>query len=118
MLAEQGLIRIRNTIEHAYHCDLCVPDWGPDIRGPRYVCLDCINGDLCADCYASWKNSQEEMEYCKGHTFYEIPRSCWYGFKEGVVMPDGSTLPQVLDLLEERFTLLLESGRMSNSDQN
>ena len=49
------------------------------------------------------------MEVCKGHTFYEIPRPCWYQLKEGTVMEDGSTLPQVIDLLEERFTSLLET---------
>ena len=48
------------------------------------------------------------MEFCKGHTFYEIPRPCWYHFKEGVVMEDGSTLPEVIEFLEKRFTELLQ----------
>jgi hypothetical protein len=109
VFAEQGLIH-GNDIEHAYRCDLCVHVLGPSIRGPRFVCLDCIDGDLCADCYASWEKSNGEMEFCKGHTFYEIPRRCWYNFREGVVMEDGSTLPQVIDFLIGRFTTLLENA--------
>lgn len=73
------------------------------------MCLDCVEGDLCAECYSSWQKSNGEMEHCKGHTFYEIPRPCWFGFKDGVVMGDGLTLPGVVDFLEERFTKLLES---------
>jgi hypothetical protein len=109
VFGEQGLLH-GNTIEHAYHCDLCVPQIGPDIRGPRFVCLDCIDGDLCADCYANWEKSNGEMEHCKGHKFYEIPRPCWYQFRERVVMEDGSSLPQVIDFLMERFSALLENA--------
>ena len=108
VFVEQGLIR-GNTVEHFYRCDLCTLEMGPNIRGSRFACLDCINGDLCADCYASWKKSNGEMEFCKGHTFYKMPRPCWYQLREGVVMEDGSTLSQVIDILEQRFTALLES---------
>ena len=47
------------------------------------MCLDCTDGDFCADCYASWKKSNGEMECCKGHIFYEIPRPCWFQFEKG-----------------------------------
>ena len=109
VFAEQGLVH-GNTIEHAYRCNVCGPNFGPDIRGPRFVCLECICGDFCANCYDNWEKSKGEMEFCKGHTFYEIPRPCWYQFREGVVQEDGATLPQVIEYLEERFTALLESG--------
>lgn len=111
VFAEQELIRGK-TIGHSYDCNLCgYAGMGGDIRGQRFRCLDCLDADFCADCYASWKKSNGEMDYCKGHTFYEIPRPCWYQFREGVVMEDGSTLPQVIDFLEERFTALLKSAR-------
>lgn len=107
--AEQGLSH-GNTIFHPNICDICAPDMGlSDIRGARFVCLNCICTDLCADCYSSWEKSDGEMEFCKGHTFYEIPRACRYQLGEGVVMEDGSTLLQVVDTLEEKFTVLLES---------
>lgn len=109
VFAEEGLI-CGKTIEHPYYCNLCGYGLMKEIRGQRFACLDCLEGDFCADCYASWKKSNGEMDYCKGHTFYEIPRPCWYQFREGVVMEDGSTLPQVIDFLEERFTALLKSA--------
>jgi len=107
VFAEQGLMR-GNMIEHNYHCNLCVHPSGPDIRGKRFVCLECIDVDFCDDCYSNWEKSNGEIEFCKGHSFYEIPRPCWYQFSGGVVMEDGSTLPQVINFLEERFTALLE----------
>jgi hypothetical protein len=76
------------------------------------MCLDCIDSDFCADCYASWEKSNGEMELCKGHTFYEIPRPCWYQLRAGAVMEDGSTFPQAISFLEERFTALLEMERI------
>lgn len=66
--------------------------------------------DFCASCYESWKVSGEEMEMCRGHSFYEIPRSCWYGFEQDVVMEDGSTLEDVIDLLVEKFTILVQAS--------
>jgi hypothetical protein len=50
----------------------------------------------------------EGKKMCEGHSFYEIPRACWYGFKEGVVMEDGSTLEDIINLLEKEFTTLVE----------
>ena len=107
--AEQG-INHGKWIEHAYHCDFCTV-FGTDIRGPRFLCLDCIGVDFCAGHYANWEKSDGEMDFCKGHRFYEIPRPCWYQFKDGVVMEDGSTLPEVIDFLEKRFTALLQDVR-------
>jgi len=112
VFSEQGLRVHDNVIEHFYSCDICVTSFGPDIRGARYICLDCIASDLCADCYTSWKASNGEMEHCKGHTFYQIPRPCWYQLEKGAVMEDGSTLDQVIDLLKKRFTWLLESTKV------
>ena len=108
--AESGFTH-GDTIEHAYRCNLCSPSFEPDIRGPRFVCLDCLCGDMCADCHANWEQSNGEMEYCKGHTFYEIPRPCWYHFAPGIVLEDGSTLSQVIDHLEETFTALLQCAQ-------
>ena len=108
--AESCLAR-GGIIEHTYRCNLCVLDMGPEIRGSRYMCLDCADSDFCANCYASWEKVDGEMEKCKGHTFYKLPRPCWYHFEDGVVMEDGSTLPQVIDYLEKRFTMLLEGER-------
>jgi hypothetical protein len=109
VFAEQEMIR-GNTITHPSTCNLCVPLLGQDIRGPRFVCLDCIDGDFCTDRHANWEKSNGEMDYCKGHTYFEIPRPCWYQFREGVAMEDGSTFPQVIDFLVERFTVLLASA--------
>jgi hypothetical protein len=89
-------------------CDLCGSYRGANIKGPRFACLNCIDSDFCAYCHASWEKSNGELEICKGHRFYEIPRPCWYQFKEGVVMEDGSTLPQVIEFSHERFTTLLK----------
>lgn len=45
---------------------------------------------------AGREKSAVEMEYCKGHTFYEIPPTfADIDFREGVVMKYGSTLAQV-----------------------
>lgn len=87
---------------------MCTSAWGPLIRGSRFECLDCIDSDFCSDCYVTWENSNGEMEVCKGHKFYQIPRSCWYGFKDNQIMVDGSTMEQVMSYLEKRFTELLE----------
>lgn len=105
--AEQGILEVGGTIEHSHHCDLCVPQFGPDIRGPRFVCLDCLDGDFCATCYAIWEQSRGQMDYCKGHRFYEIPRACYYQFKEGVVMQDGSTLPVLIESVQAKYNSLL-----------
>ena len=110
VFAEQGLVR-GGRIEHRYHCNLCPYDFAPNIRGSRFVCLDCISGDFCAECYANWEKSNGAMEYCKGHTFYEVPRPSWHTFKDGEVLGDGSKLPQVIDVLEQRFTSLLEGAK-------
>ncbi|KAF2678036.1 hypothetical protein K458DRAFT_395334 [Lentithecium fluviatile CBS 122367] len=53
------------------------------------------------------KQSNGEMDLCKGHTFYVEPRDCWYGFKEGTVTEDGKTFAEVISLLQTRFTELL-----------
>ena len=108
--AEFFLIR-GGTIEHNLRCNSCVLDMGPEIRGSRFMCLDCADSDFCANCHASWEKADGEMEQCKGHTFYELPRPCWYHFEDGAAMEDGSTLPQIIDYLEKRFTMLLEGER-------
>ena len=110
VFAESGFTH-GDPIEHSYRCDLCSPNFGPNIRGPRFVCLDCLCVDMCADCHANWEQSHGETEFCKGHTFYEIPRPCWYQLEPGIVLEDGSTLPQAIDHLEERFTGLLQSAQ-------
>ena len=107
MFAEQVIIPQGSTIEHTCYCDLCGV-FDQVIRGPRFECLQCLDVDFCAGCYANWKKSNGELDFCKGHSFYEIPRPCWYEFKEDVVMEDGSTLPEVIDFLEERFAALLQ----------
>lgn len=83
---------------------------GAASNGKRFTCLDCSDGDLCNDCHASWKKSDEEMKWCRGHVFYELPRPCWYGFKEGIVMENGATLPEVIGLLEVKFRNLLKDS--------
>ena len=76
-----------------------------------------MDTDLCASCYNDWKLSDGKMSFCRGHTFLELPRACWYEFEEGVVMEDGSTLPQVVDMLEQKFSMLLErAGEEVSSD--
>jgi hypothetical protein len=67
-----------------------------------------MDTDLCSDCYASWKKSEGKMDICKGHTFCEIPRPCWYTLKPGTVTEDGRTLHKVLDYFVEHFTGLLK----------
>ncbi|KAF1982684.1 hypothetical protein K402DRAFT_457189 [Aulographum hederae CBS 113979] len=91
IFAEVG-VSGKGLIEHPYFCNLYT--------------------DLCGDCYSSWEKSRGQMDYCKGHTFYKIPRDCWHGFEEGVVSEDGSTLAEVIDFLEEKFTRLLEDGAL------
>lgn len=109
VFAEQMFVH-EELVKHYCYCDICGYSMGADMTGQRFTCLDCLDTDLCADCYATWEKSNGQMEYCKGHTFYELPRQCWYQFKEGIVMEDGSTLPQVIDFLEKRFTMLLEGA--------
>jgi hypothetical protein len=48
------------------------------------------------------------MELCKGHTFCQIPRPCWYTLKPGTVTEDGKTLAEVIEILIDRFTRLLD----------
>ena len=78
--------------------------------------MECIDVEFCAACYSNWKASKGKMckgkmEMCRGHSFYEIPRPCWYGFEQEVVMEDGSTLEDVINLLEEKFTALERASR-------
>jgi len=108
--SEQNLAR-GSTIQHTFHCNICITMIGVDIRGSRFKCLNCLTTDLCADCHTNWEKSNGEMDFCKGHIFYELPRSCWYQFEEGVVLEDGSTLPDMIGFLEEKFAALLESTR-------
>lgn len=65
VFAEQDLI-CGKTIEHFYHCDFCWYGSTTEIRGPRLMCLDCVDWDFCASCYASWVKSSGEMGVCKG----------------------------------------------------
>jgi hypothetical protein len=105
--SEQSLSR-QGKILHLYHYS--VRSWAPgrSIIGSRLDCLNCLTTDLCADCHASWEESRGEMDFCRGHKLYEIPWPCWYQFKVGVVLEDGSTLPEIIDLLEEKFTAHLQ----------
>lgn len=47
------------------------------------------------------------MEICKGHTFREIPRPCWYTFELDIVTEDGKTICEVVDYLDDHFSELL-----------
>lgn len=51
------------------------------------------------------------MELCQGHTFYELPRPCWYGLGEGTVTEDGKTLPEVVELMTMKFSQLVDAAR-------
>ncbi|KAF2731353.1 hypothetical protein EJ04DRAFT_566899 [Polyplosphaeria fusca] len=81
------------NIRHSYHCSMFSLVIGPDI-------------------------SDGEMDYCRGHMFYELPRPCWYNFEESVVLEDGSNLPEMIDFLERDITALLEGEqeRVSQTD--
>lgn len=103
---EQGIV-LTDPVGHPYRCNTCVESLDGFIRGTRFRCLYCIDTDLCADCYKSWKQSNGDMELCKGHIFYQIPRPSWYELKEGMVTEDGKTLAEVVEFLEDTFTKLL-----------
>jgi hypothetical protein len=47
------------------------------------------------------------MDLCKGHVFYEIPRSSWYELEEGTATEDGKIIAEVVRSLEDTFTNLL-----------
>lgn len=119
IFAEQALVS-GQIAEHSNYCSTCriLPDSGStQIRGKRFKCLVCSNGDFCADCYESWKQSNGNMEMCKGHSFYELPRPCWYRLKKGTVTEDGKSLSEIIEFLEKRFTALLEEGEVVSRSQ-
>ncbi|KAF2493875.1 hypothetical protein BU16DRAFT_58449 [Lophium mytilinum] len=109
---EQG-IALNNIVVQPYRCSNCSVSLDGFMRGTRYRCLNCIDTDLCADCYSSWQQSNGDMEFCKSHEFYETPRPCWYGLKEGTVTEDGKTLAELVSFLEDTFTMLLASEQRS-----
>jgi hypothetical protein len=81
--------------------------------------MSCKDTDFCASCYASWKSSDGKMEVCKGHTFREVPRPCWYTLKPGTVTEDGKTLAEIVQYLLEHFAELLnrlKASELSCSD--
>jgi hypothetical protein len=113
VFAEQGVLRtdpILHSRINFVRCDLC--SRGTIISGPCFVCLDCIDVEFCAACHSGWEAERREITMCRGHSFYKIPRPCWYSFEEGVVMEDGSTLEDVIELLEEKFTVLERASRV------
>ena len=108
VFAEQRLIR-ENIIEHlSQPRSLRASDRTED-QMLTFRVLGMHQRISCADRPASRKKSDGEMDFCKGHTFYEVPRPCRYLFREGVVMEDGSTLAQTIEFLEQRFIALLGS---------
>jgi hypothetical protein len=111
VFGEQNVLRT-DPILHSraifLRCDLC--DRGTIMSGPCFQCLDCIDVEFCAACYSGWEAGIGGKNMCEGHSFYEIPRSCWYSFEEGVVMEDGSTLEDVIELLEKKFTALEQAN--------
>jgi hypothetical protein len=111
---EQGIVR-RDPIVVPSTCDACLRTLDGWLRGKIFKCLNCLDTDLCAACYTTWHKSDGEMELCKGHTFYEIPRPCWYTFEPGIVTEDGETLPEVIEFLEDHFEGLL--GKLVKTEQ-
>jgi hypothetical protein len=103
---EQGLTG-RDPVVSSYWCDLCPSVSDKWMRGTRFACTNCIKTDLCTDCYKTWQKCDGQMDVCKGHTFREVPRPCWYTLEPGTVTEDGKTIKEVLDYLREHFTQLL-----------
>ena len=95
-------------VTHSSRCNACPRTLNEFLRGTRYHCLMCIDTDFCSDCYGLWKQSNGEMELCKGHAFYQIPRDCWYELKEGTVTEDGKTLADIVAELEVKIKSLLD----------
>lgn len=108
IIDEHNLTILRDAVTSSYTCDLCPKTINRWMRGTRFSCLDCLDTDLCADCYFTWQKSDGKMELCKGHTFCEIPRPCWYTLKPGTVTEDGKSLAEVIEFLIDRFTRLLD----------
>ncbi|CAI6281679.1 unnamed protein product [Periconia digitata] len=119
IFGESALIR-GDIFEQTHNCDACVTNREAGMIGKRYRCLDCIDTDLCETCYKTWQLDKGDLSFCPGHTYHEIPRPCWYNFKEGVVAEDGKTLPQVIEYLKAEFSKLLQelTGDSKNDMQN
>lgn len=105
ILDEQALAGKDNVVS-PYWCDICPQTTILWMRGTRYTCINCINTDLCADCHTTWQNSRDQMDFCKGHTFRQIPRPCWYTLESEIVTEDGKTIVEVVEFLWNHFSEL------------
>jgi len=106
IIDEQAMLS-RDPLVLPYCCDVCSDPEASDMQGPRFTCLSCLDSDFCANCFALWKTGDDTIRMCKGHTFREVPRPCWYTLKPGTVTEDGKTLAEVIDFLHSHFTGLL-----------
>jgi hypothetical protein len=91
-----------------YSCNGCSSTLYGWMRVIRFTCMKCMNMDLYANCYTSWKKSYGRIDLCKCHTFHQVQRPCWYTLKLGTVTEDGKTLYEVLVYLVGHFRGLLK----------
>lgn len=102
IFAEQRIIP-GDPIEHWWTgCDMHNAVLEKSLVGIRYRCLDCFDTDLCSECHRIWE-SNEALDFCKGHQYVAIPRESWYQLPPGKVNQQGESIAEVLDRLEARF---------------
>lgn len=102
ILAELHIVRSSPIRHEGVCCDQCSGGTNSRLVGTRYMCLDCIDTDVCADCYHRLQ-ANPNPPMCKGHRFAEIPRRCWYTLPLGVVTEKGETLDQVLEEIQSHW---------------
>ncbi|KAH7363690.1 hypothetical protein BKA66DRAFT_552081 [Pyrenochaeta sp. MPI-SDFR-AT-0127] len=107
-IIDEQTLASTNPLASAVACDYCPPTMNGYMEGMRYKCLVCLDTDLCANCYSIWKKSDGKLDFCKGHTYREIPRACWKTLMPGTVTEDGKTLAEIIDILHDHF-----SGQLS-----
>jgi hypothetical protein len=102
IFAEQRIIP-GDPIEHWWTgCDMHNAVLERSLVGTRYRCLDCFDTDLCNECHRIWE-SNEALDFCKGHQYVAIPRDSWYQLLPEKVNQQGESIAEVLDRLEARF---------------
>lgn len=89
-------------IKHAAYCNNCAEE--EYIRGTRYVCRSCEDGDLCSDRYKLYDEGKLSFPFCKGHTFLAVPRNDWATLAPGTVLADGMRVKQWLQRQSRRWT--------------
>lgn len=87
---EQQLELIDDEWQHRYViCDSCQTQL--TLATGRLICKNCLDGDLCRECYSKYDLDDIEVEKCQDHTFLASPSSGWCPSWHGIVSSSGET---------------------------